>query len=202
MFRRGPAGSNLVCILNLPLDCLLTGGFFYGFQQKHNATCCYFTFNGRIIMKQKYLLLKDMHKNQLIIQEFAELDKESMSLLCEEAYNNQEIEAAIVTGNSALMQALRTVNMYPPNLYAQKIAESVKTLYGPDGGDAIELLFDDTEFLCQENPPEIEVEDIEDESDDIDSLLEDELDDEDKIVHINSSLKVADDEILDIDDET
>lgn len=153
-------------------------------------------------MKQKYLLLKNRDKNQLIIQEFAELDKESMSLLCEEAYDNQAIEAAISKGNSALSLALRTVNMYPPNLYAQKIADSVKTLYGPENGDTIELTFDDADFLCQENPPEIEVEDIEDDSDDIDSLLEDDLDDEDKIVHINSSLKVADDETLDIDDET
>jgi hypothetical protein len=37
-------------------------------------------------MKQKYEILKDEDNKRLIIREYAELDKDVMSLLCEESY--------------------------------------------------------------------------------------------------------------------
>jgi len=36
-------------------------------------------------MKQKYLIINDKENKQFKIQEFAELNKEKLSLLCEEA---------------------------------------------------------------------------------------------------------------------
>ena len=36
-------------------------------------------------MKQKYLIINDKKNKQFKIQEFAELNKETMSLLCEES---------------------------------------------------------------------------------------------------------------------
>ena len=80
-------------------------------------------------MKQKYLILNDRENQQFKIQEFAELNKEMLSLLCEEAYGYQTIKSAISNGKEELISALRTNNMYPPGIYAEKIADAVIKLY-------------------------------------------------------------------------
>jgi len=68
-------------------------------------------------MKQKYLILKSIEKNELIIREFAESVKDgTFSLRSEETYSGDAIEYAISKGRQALMSALRTPNMRPPKL--------------------------------------------------------------------------------------
>ncbi|MCK7511232.1 MAG: hypothetical protein MZV70_49000 [Desulfobacterales bacterium] len=49
-------------------------------------------------MKQKYEILRDDDNKRLIIREFAELDKDTMSLLCEESYDKKAIKSAIGHG--------------------------------------------------------------------------------------------------------
>jgi hypothetical protein len=78
-----------------------------------------------MIMKQKYTIIKDDKNKQLIIREFAELDKEILSLLCEETYDQKLIRSAIKSGKEDLIAALRTNNLYPPGIYADKIANAV-----------------------------------------------------------------------------
>jgi hypothetical protein len=46
-------------------------------------------------MRQKYLILKDPDNDRLILREFAEVDKEMFSLLCEESYPTESLQAAI-----------------------------------------------------------------------------------------------------------
>ena len=46
-------------------------------------------------MKQKYLISKEDDQKKLIIKEFAELDKEMLSLLCQEEYDYKMIKSAI-----------------------------------------------------------------------------------------------------------
>ena len=72
-------------------------------------------------MKQKYLILNDKENKQIKIQEFAELNKEALSLLCEETYDYQTIKSAISAGKDTLIAALRTNNMYPPGIYAMQL---------------------------------------------------------------------------------
>ncbi len=110
-------------------------------------------------MRQKYLLRKDIEKNELTIQEFANLDKElkgrefikidkeTFSLLCEETYDGKKMRSAIKKGKETLVSELRTENMFPIGLYVDKIAESVMELYESKNADSYELLFDDKEFL-------------------------------------------------------
>ena len=62
-------------------------------------------------MKQKYIILKEKDNKLIKIQEFAELDKDKLSLLCEEAYDFKKIKSAISDGQDALILALRTKNM-------------------------------------------------------------------------------------------
>jgi len=148
-------------------------------------------------MRQKYVI-EISEKNELFIHEFAELDKDSMSLLCEETYKMEEIEAAIEKGKNALISAIRTKNMYPIGLYADKIADSIIEFFEIPGETQKTLFFDDSDLLTKISKiPEPE-EEIKDDGVELDDILEDNLDDdfaetEEKIKGIKNSLKVEDD---------
>ena len=161
-------------------------------------------------MKQKYAIIRDDKNKQLIVREFAELDKEILSLLCEETYEEKRIRSAIRKGQEELIAALRTKNLYPPGIYAKKIADTVKKLYAAKDKDSAELFFDDLELLAQANEPKakpakdsLEEPDTETE---MDELLEDDFEsdyeDEDQPKKLDSSLKIADDEYGDTGEES
>ena len=156
-------------------------------------------------MKQKYTIHRDTANNRLVIKEYAELDKEILSLLCEEAYEDVQILAAIQAGREPLIKALRTRNMYPPSAFIGKIASAVVSLYESNDEQSLDVMFDDKELFENEEVDEEPEASVDADSDDIDDLLEDDIDDvyEDKklIKDLKSSLKVADDESVDTDDE-
>ncbi|MGD8524386.1 MAG: hypothetical protein PVF56_24785 [Desulfobacterales bacterium] len=156
-------------------------------------------------MKQKYTILKDKDNQQLVIKEYAELDKEVMSFLCEETYEAKVIRSAIKSSKDSLISILRTDNLYPPNMYTDKIADAVIALYGTRDQDSVDLFFDDIELLTLARENEEADNELEEESGDLEELLEDnyEQDFEDKteINKIDSSLKIADDDLVDGDDE-
>ena len=153
-------------------------------------------------MKQKYTIVKDDKNNQLIIREFAELDKEILSLLCEETYDSKVIRAAIRSGPEKLISALRTNNLYPPGIFARKIAQTVKELYATKGQESADLFFNDLELLAVESAPEPKKGDaeeaLENQGEEMDELLEDDFEsdyeEKDKIKKLDSSLKIADDD--------
>ncbi len=128
-------------------------------------------------MKQKYSITKDENTGKITIQEFAELDKDAFSLVCEETYNTEKIKAALGRGKEALIDFLRTPNLYPVSEYADKIADSVSTLFTQTGQDAVEIEFDDIEALKNEKAgTDSQGRDESDESLAIDDLLSDDLD--------------------------
>ena len=152
-------------------------------------------------MKQKYSILKDIPNQQLIIREYAELDKDALSLLCEETYADQTIQSVIESGKESLITMLRTKNLYPPVTYAEKIADAVIALFGSENKESVDLFFDDVELLAGElSPAEAEPE-IEAESEDMEELLDDDFNDtlegNDEIKKLDSSIKIADDESMD-----
>ena len=100
-------------------------------------------------MKQKYLIINDKKNKQIKIQEYAELNKEMLSLLCEEAYDYKTIKSAIAAGTDTLIAALRTNNLYPPGIYAEKIASAVTELLKSKDKESIELFFDDVNLLAK-----------------------------------------------------
>jgi hypothetical protein len=152
-------------------------------------------------MKQKYSILRDVQNQRLIIREYAELDKDVLSLLCEEAYTDLTIQSVIKSGKKSLISTLRTKNLYPPVAYADKIAEAVITLYGSGGKESIDLFFDDVELLAGElSSLEIEPETGED-SEDLEELFDDDINgsyegNDDEIKKLDSSLKIADDDSI------
>ena len=151
-------------------------------------------------MKQKYLILNDKENKQIKIQEFAELNKETLSLLCEEAYDYQTIKSAISAGKDELVTALRTNNMYPPGIYAEQIADAVIELNRSKDRESVELLFDDINLLAK-NVESVKAAKVEDKPVALDDMLDDDYDEayseKDELKKIDSSLKIADDNYVD-----
>lgn len=157
-------------------------------------------------MKQKYTIVRDDKNKQLIIREFAELDKEILSLLCEEMYAEKQIRAAIRKGKETLIAALRTNNLYPPGIYADKIADAVKNLYTAKAKASEDLFFDDRELLAKELKAEAEDEQVDKDSEDLEEVPEEDFDsefeDKEEIKKMGSSLKISDDEYGDSNGES
>ena len=156
-------------------------------------------------MKQKYLIINDKKNKQFKIQEFAELNKETLSLLCEEAYDYKTIKSAVSTGKDALISTLRTNNLYPPGIYAEKIANAVIELHKSKDEESVELFFDDINLLTKKRKSSEITEQLEDDSADLDGMLEDDFDDDlsekNGLKKIDSSLKIEEDDYVDINDE-
>jgi len=165
------------------------------------------TYLREMVMKQRFEIL--LQGDKLVIKEYAELDKEMMSLLCEETYDRAAIAEAVANGTQAVMAAVRTKNMYPPRVYAERISEEIVALFASPSEEPVEIVINDLDLLMRGTADaEIEIEEAEEEEADIDDLLEDDidndddnLDDEIAVKKIKSSLKVADDEIADMDDD-
>jgi hypothetical protein len=124
-------------------------------------------------MKQKYLIINDKKNKQIKIQEFAELNKEMLSLLCEEAYDYKTIRSAISSGTETLISALRTNNLYPPGIYAAKIASAVTELYKSKEQETRELFFDDVNLLDKNREVAEISQQLGDDSQDLDEVPED-----------------------------
>lgn len=159
-------------------------------------------------MKQKYLISKNEEKNELVIQEHGELDKDIFSLLCEQTYDGDVIAAAIEGGEASLVAAIRTENLFPIGIYAKRIAEAIINLYQDEDHSSAEVFFNDTELVARvrETPDDIDVDDDDDDTDDIDDLLDDDdiddsdFDEKDDIGKISYPLKITDDDGGDDDD--
>lgn len=156
-------------------------------------------------MKQKYAIIRDDEQNTVVIREYAELDKEMMSLLCEESYDQKMIQAAIKEGHTAVVDAIRTNNMYPPTVFAGPIASAIEGLFAKGGNLSAELFFDDKELFAKavEAPEEESDEEVEKEVG-VDELLEDDIDDgleDDKVIKsLKSKIKGTDDENESVED--
>jgi hypothetical protein len=115
--------------------------------------CCFVPavlfFTGDHSMKQKYTILKDKASGNLMIQEYAELDKDLFSLVCEETYDSKEVASAASAGKMKLIAKLRTPNLYPIAEYADKIADAVMGVVKAksDMNEPVELVFDDIKVI-------------------------------------------------------
>ena len=158
-------------------------------------------------MKIKYILERDDETGQLTIKEYGELDKDLMSLLCAETFGRDVIDAAIQEGLSPLISALRSDNLYPPGSHVKKIAESVMSMYAPEGQETVNIVFDDKDIMLKERKKAEQLEalkedvdlDLEDEADGLDELLDN---GDIKIKNTTTSFKIADEESVDIDEES
>ena len=157
-------------------------------------------------MKQKYLILKNDEKTKLIIREFAELDKEMFSFLCEETFDDESVTSAISIGQDALIATLRTKNLFPIGKYAKEIAAAVTKMYESGNDQSVELVFDDHDLIKKEQEEPAVEDDIKDEVVEIDELLEEDppipdYDDKKEIENITYPLKVDNESASSEDDD-
>ena len=156
-------------------------------------------------MKQKYAILKDDENKRLIIREYAELDKEIYSLLCEETYEDSNVKQAISGGKEVLIAALRTNNFYPPILQADKISDAVMAVYASGNAQPVEIYIDDIEHLAKE-PIELLTDDtVESESEEIDEIFEESFEEnyegKGSMDKLKTSIKIAEDEFVDNEED-
>lgn len=156
-------------------------------------------------MKQKYSIFKDVKENKLTIREYAELDKEILSLLCEKIYDNESIQSAIAKGKETLISTLRTKALFPISMYAEKIAESVINMYEHENDQSVELFFDDLDIISKDREAPIVEMEVESDPAEIDELLEEDISDsdldDDEITNITRPIKVDDEDTNNIEDE-
>jgi hypothetical protein len=157
-------------------------------------------------MKQKYTISKNDEKTGIIIKEYAELDKEIFSLLCEETFENEIVKAAIANGKAALIQTLRTQNLFPIGIYSDAIADAVIKLYETGDDQPVELAFDDLDLMAKEGDMPLSLDEIEEDEVEIDDLLDEDLPEEDfdeknDIKNLPYSLKISDDDPADLDED-
>jgi len=154
-------------------------------------------------MKQKYVILKNNKKNELIIKEFAELNKDAFTLMYAETFHGELVESAINKGSQALIATLRTKHMYPTGKCAARIAKEVINLYKSKDTDSIELYFDDKEILKKDSDAPEPLDDSEIKTVEIDELLEDDASestyDDNEIDDLIIPIKAADSDAADAD---
>ncbi len=113
-------------------------------------------------MRQKYIISQEGTRHDFKIREYAIIDKnlknvatpllrqEDYEFLCEETYSHDRIERSISKGKEAVVNVLRTPNMYPIRPYVVKMAESVMVMYDSAENQSVELFFDDTDLVAHE----------------------------------------------------
>ena len=155
-------------------------------------------------MKQQYTVLMNDEHNKLIIREYGELDKDMLSLLCEETYDDAEVRTAIAGGKEKVISAIRTKNLYPPRGHAEKLTGLVMDYYASGQYEPMHLAIDEPAASSKEILVGGDFLDIEGEEEIIDDLLEDDFDtdsDDSDEIKIDSSIKIADDDVVDVEDD-
>ncbi len=156
-------------------------------------------------MKQKYIISKDDENKKLIISEYAELDKELFSLLCEETYENNVITNAISKGKDEVISSIRTLNLFPPNLQADKIADAIMLLCDSQNIQSTEVFIDDAEHLAKEYIELLDEEPLEGEPEEIEEIFDETFDEnyegKTPITGRKPSISIADEEFVDGDEE-
>jgi hypothetical protein len=155
-------------------------------------------------MKQQYSILRNEDNTRLIIREYGELDKDILSLLCEESYNDEVVSTAVADGKEKVIFVLRTKNLYPPRRHAEKIADTVIDYYVTQKTELVDIIIDEPAASSKEIIAEAFMGIEEEDPEIIDDLLEEDFeadaDDSDEI-KLDSSIKIADDDAADVEDE-
>jgi hypothetical protein len=126
-------------------------------------------------MKHKYVFSKDTATGEVTIREYAELNKEIFSPVCETAYDLKAFEKALSLGPAALMAELRTRNFYPPSSFSEKIVLGISDMISSDGQEMAEIYCNDTDFLTKSLDGQEVFEEIENE---VDETLENFIDED------------------------
>ena len=148
-------------------------------------------------MKQRFEISRNAGGEDIIIKEYAELDKGVYSLLCEETYAVAALEAALAQGPDHLVARLRTESFFPTRYYAEKLIASLADYFQQASSETVAIEADDAECIAGRAPV---VRD--EESSDMDDLLE--VGDEEIVAEevpvgkLDAPIRIAEDETAEI----
>ena len=106
-------------------------------------------------MRLRYLISKEGIAHNLVIKEYAMLDevprktngmppiKDNYTFVYQEKYEGDMINSSISRGINDLTATLRTDQLFPVGIFAQKIAASVIEMFQTSENCSTELFFDD-----------------------------------------------------------
>jgi len=148
-------------------------------------------------MKQRFSISGDTGGGQIVIKEYAELDKGVYSLLCEEAYAVQAIKAALAEGPAQVITLLRTESFFPTGYFAEKLTASLDEFLQQEKSEPIKIEVDDAECIRS-----LSKDVSEDENGSIDDLLEVDgeeiIEEEQPVGKLDAPIKIAEDETAEI----
>ncbi len=84
-------------------------------------------------MKQKYEFIKNTEKNTLVLREYAELDKDILSPLCEEEYDIKTITAAVAEGKKRAHDGDQNQEYVPAGPVCREDCRCRRGIYGRRG---------------------------------------------------------------------
>ncbi|ABW69019.1 hypothetical protein [Desulfosudis oleivorans] len=122
-------------------------------------------------MKQQFLVARGEAKTDLLIREFAELEKNETSLVGEHVFKVSDLKKAAQAGLGELITRLRTADFFPPAFLAEKLAQGVMEMLKDAGKESVEVLVDDMTVMKDQEADFVD--DELDDDEDIDELLED-----------------------------
>lgn len=123
-------------------------------------------------MEQKYVLEKK--DNVFIIRELAETEPGKFAMLFEEKLDMDRVTTAVGEGKRKLIDLFRSNNMYPPNFFAEKVANGIIGMFGDSPKDKLTIECNDNEALLKKGSLPVDLVVDEKELAEIDQLLEDE----------------------------
>ncbi len=125
-------------------------------------------------MKHKYIIQKNRADEAFSIKEYAELDKEMFSFVCEEKYDTKLFQDLLTKGTKSFLTLLRTQNFFPPKQFVERIVQSIVPLLESAEQDSVELLCDDAEFLPRNSKVARASGEIEKDAEPLDNFIEEE----------------------------
>lgn len=155
-------------------------------------------------MKQRYTVLNAQEDDRLIIREEGELDKDLFSTQCTVSFAKDALEQALRQGVFTTIQLIRSKDMYPSLSVAEKIVEAIRQFLD-DGSQPVAVDINDADFITKRTKPApVAAVETDDDASDLDDLLEDDtedFDDDFALDDISRSVKIADEDVVDIDDD-
>lgn len=149
-------------------------------------------------MKQRFSISRNTGGEQIVIKEYAELDKGVYSLLCEESYAVQAVKAALAKGPGHVITLLRTESFFPTSYFTEKLTSSFNDYLQREGDDTLQIEADDAECIRTLSSKDVPVE----ESGSIDDLLDVEaeeiIEDDQPVGKLEAPIKIAEDETVEI----
>ena len=148
-------------------------------------------------MKQRFSISRNTGGEKIVIKEYAELDKGVYSLLCEESYAVEAVEAALAKGPDHVIALLRTESFFPISYFAEKLIATLDDYIQQGSAEAVKIEADDTECInsrSRQVPQEG--------NDGIDDLLgvdtEEIIENEESVGKLDAPIKIAEVETVEV----